>query len=146
MRQLLAAAPRPGNGTRVNRIARRVGLKRAPSFVEAPVLGTDGAMFTPPRKYPAELRERRSDGLEISERTGERRGAIVRVARQLGVAGDAARLGEPGELGGGLRPVLSTTDRPHIAARPASDRQNALAHALHEYGKLDGIARHPWIE
>jgi hypothetical protein len=57
-----------------------------------PSLGKDGAMSTAPRKYPDELRERAVRMVfEVREQSGERRGSIVRVARQLGVGAETLR-------------------------------------------------------
>lgn len=52
-----------------------------------------------PQKYPDELRERAVRMvLEVREQTGERHGAVTRVAKELGIGTESLRgwVGEPG--------------------------------------------------
>ena len=76
-----------------------------------------------PAKYPAELRERATRMVfEMRERTGKRRGAIARVADQLGIHREALRGWiRQAEIDGGQRPGTSTQDRQRI---PELEREN----------------------
>src|SRR4030095_4098386 len=84
--------------------------------MEALIPGKDGAMSAP-AKYPAELRERATRMVfEMRERTGERRGAIARVADQLGIHREALRGWiRQAEIDGGQRPGVPTEERQRIA-------------------------------
>jgi transposase len=70
-----------------------------------------------PHKYPPELRERATRMVfEMRERTGERRGAIARVADQLGIHREALRGWiRQAEIDGGQRPGVPTEERQRIA-------------------------------
>ena len=70
-----------------------------------------------PHKYPPELRERATRMVfEMRERTGERRGAIARVADQLGVNRETLRTWvKQAEIDGGQRPGIPTAERQRIA-------------------------------
>jgi transposase len=70
-----------------------------------------------PFKYPAELRERATRMVfEVRQQTGERRGAIARVADQLGIHREALRNWiNQAEVDGGQRPGIPTVERQRIA-------------------------------
>ena len=70
-----------------------------------------------PHKYPPELRERATRMVVVmGERTGERRGAIARVADQLGIHREALRGWiRQAEIDGGQRPGVPTEERQRIA-------------------------------
>ena len=69
------------------------------------------------RRYPPELRERAVRMVfETIEQTGERFGAITRVARQLGIGSESLRSWvRQAEVDGGLRPGVTTTEQQRIA-------------------------------
>ncbi|MGH9260083.1 MAG: IS3 family transposase [Acidimicrobiales bacterium] len=69
------------------------------------------------RRYPPELRERAVRMvLETIEQTGERFGAITRVARQLGVGSESLRgWVRQAEVDGGRRPGMTTAEQQRIA-------------------------------
>jgi transposase len=70
-----------------------------------------------PQKYPEEMRERAVRMvLEIRERTGERHGAVTRVAKELGVGTESLRQWvNQAEVDSGRRPGTSTVDAQRIA-------------------------------
>ena len=70
-----------------------------------------------PQKYPDELRERAIRMvLEIRERTGERHGAVTRVAKELGIGAESLRgWVNRAEIDAGRRPGTSTADSQRIA-------------------------------
>jgi transposase len=70
-----------------------------------------------PRKYPQELRDRALRMVfEVREQSGQRMGAIARVADQLGVHREALRTWvRQAEIDQGQRPGTSTAERQRIA-------------------------------
>lgn len=70
-----------------------------------------------PQRYPDELRERAVKMVfEIRERTGEKHGAVGRVARELGVGPESLRgWVTAAEIDSGQRPGTSTADALRIA-------------------------------
>jgi transposase len=70
-----------------------------------------------PRKYPDELRERAVRLVfEMRKSTGQKQGAIVRVAEQLGVHREALRgWVRQAEVDSATRPGTSTTDAQRVA-------------------------------
>ena len=89
-----------------------------------------------PHKYPPELRERATRMVfEMRERTGERRGAIARVADQLGIHREALRGWiRQAEIDGGQRPGVPTQERQRIAELERENRElrraNETSHAV----------------
>lgn len=69
-----------------------------------------------PKKYPAELRERAVRMVfEIREETGQRKGALARVALQLGINPETLRNWvNQAEVDAGTRPGTSTDDRQRL--------------------------------
>lgn len=70
-----------------------------------------------PQKYPDELRERAVRlVLEIRKETGERHGAVARVAKDLGVGVESLRNWvNQAEVDSGRRPGTSSADAQRIA-------------------------------
>jgi transposase len=70
-----------------------------------------------PQKYPQELRERAVRMvLEIRQQTGERHGAVTRVAKELGIGVESLRQWvNQAEVDSGRRPGTSTADAQRIA-------------------------------
>jgi transposase len=70
-----------------------------------------------PQKYPEELRERAVRMvLEIRRQTGERHGAVTRVAKELGIGTESLRQWvNQAEVDSGRRPGTSTADAQRIA-------------------------------
>src|SRR4029450_4502877 len=99
--------------------------------MEALIPGKDGAMSAP-AKYPAELRARATRMVfEMRERTGERRGAIARVADQLGIHREALRGWiRQAEIDGGQRPGTSIQDRQRIAELERENRELRRANEI----------------
>jgi transposase len=69
------------------------------------------------RRYPPELRQRAVRMVfETVEQTGERFGAITRVARQLGIGSESLRSWvRQAEVDGGQRPGVTTAEQQRIA-------------------------------
>jgi transposase len=70
-----------------------------------------------PQKYPDELRERAVRMvLEIRRETGEKYGAVTRVARELGIGSESLRHWvNRAEVDSGRRPGTSSADAQRIA-------------------------------
>jgi transposase len=88
----------------------------APEILEAPVLGEDGVMAQA-KRYPRELRERAVRMVfEIRGQSGQDKGAIARVAAQLGVGRETLRTWvRQAEIDTGKRPGTTTPDAQKIA-------------------------------
>ena len=69
-----------------------------------------------PQKYPDELRERAVRMvLEVRQQTGEKRGAVTRVAKELGIGAESLRgWVDRAEIDSGRRPGTSTADAQRI--------------------------------
>src|SRR6266545_4547953 len=80
---------------------------------------------TRPRRYPPELRERAVRMvLETIEQTGERFGAITRVAHQLGIGSESLRgWVRQAEVDGGRRPGVTSEERRRIAELERDNRE-----------------------
>jgi transposase len=78
-----------------------------------------------PQKYPQELRERAVRMvLEIRQRTGERHGAVTRVAKELGIGTESLRQWvNQAEVDSGRRPGTSTADAQRIAELERENRE-----------------------
>jgi transposase len=102
-----------------------------PGLVEALILGEDLAMPAP-RRYPQELRERAVRMVfELRERTGERMGAIARVAEQLGVSKETLRNWvRQTEIDQRQRPGLPTDERQRIAELERENRELRRANEI----------------
>lgn len=87
-----------------------------PGLVEA-LKPRKGGAVSAPKKYPDELRERAVRMVfEIREETGQRKGALARVAQQLGINPETLRNWvNQAEVDVGTRPGTSTDDRQRIA-------------------------------
>jgi len=68
------------------------------------------------KRYPPELRERAVRMVqETIEQTGERFGAITRIARQLGIGSESLRgWVRQAEIDGGRRPGMTTAEQQRI--------------------------------
>ncbi len=79
-------------------------------------MATNGARRRP-QTYPAELRERAVRMvLEVREETGEKYGAVTRIAKQLGVGSESLRNWvNQAEVDSGRRPGTSSADAQRIA-------------------------------
>jgi transposase len=77
------------------------------------------------QKYPDELRERSVRMvLGIREQTGERHGAVTRVARELGIGAESLRgWVNQAEVDSGRRPGTSTADAQRIAELERENRE-----------------------
>ena len=78
-----------------------------------------------PQKYPDELRERAVKMvLEIREETGERHGAVTRVAKELGIGTESLRQWVTrAEVDSGRRAGTSTADAQRIAKLERENRE-----------------------
>ncbi len=85
-----------------------------------------------PRRYPQELRDRAVRMvLELRERTGERMGAIARVAEQLGVNKETLRNWvRQAEIDQRQRPGLPTDERQRIAELERENRELRRANEI----------------
>lgn len=89
-----------------------------------------------PQKYPDELRERAVRMvLEIREQTGERHGAVTRVAKELGVGTESLRQWvNRAEVDSGRRPGTSTADVQRIAKLERENRELRRANDILKAG------------
>lgn len=78
-----------------------------------------------PQRYPEELRERAVRMvLEIRAETGERHGAVTRVARELGIGTESLRgWVNRAEIDSGRRPGTSSADAQRIAQLERENRE-----------------------
>jgi transposase len=78
-----------------------------------------------PQKYPEELRERAVRMvLEIRQQTGERHGAVTRVAKGLGIGTESLRQWvNQAEVDSGRRPGISSADAQRIAELERENRE-----------------------
>jgi transposase len=76
-------------------------------------------------KYPDEIRPRAVRMVfEVCKQTGDTRGVIARVARQLGVGAETLRLWvRKAEVDEGLRPGLATAEAQRVAALERENRE-----------------------
>jgi transposase len=76
---------------------------------------TESSRHPAQRRYPPELKTARS-GWSTSAETGERSGAVTRVARQLGIGDESLRHWvRQAEIDGGTRAGLTTEERRRMA-------------------------------
>src|SRR5215207_4284550 len=89
-----------------------------------------------PQKYPVEVRERAVKMvLEIREQTGERHGAVTRVAKELGVGTESLRQWVTrAEIDSGRRPGTSTADAQRIATLERENRELRRANDILKAG------------
>ena len=78
-----------------------------------------------PQKYPAELRERAVRMvLDVRAETGEKHGAVTRIAKRLGIGTDSLRQWvNQAEVDGGRRSGNSSADAERIAQLEREDRE-----------------------
>jgi transposase len=78
-----------------------------------------------PQKYPDELRERAVRMvLEMRQQTGEKHGAVTRVAKELGIGSESLRgWVNRAEIDSGRRPGTSTADAQRIAQLERENRE-----------------------
>ena len=88
--------------------------------------------MAPPRKYSPELRERAVRMVfELREQTGQKTGAIARVADQLGVHREALRTWiRQVEVDGGQRPGTTSSDAQRIAELERENRELRRANEI----------------
>jgi transposase len=103
-----------------------------------------------PQKYPVELRERAVRMvLEIREQTGEKHGAVTRVANELGVGAESLRgWVNRAEIDSGRRPGTSTADAQRIAQLERENRELRRANDILKAGgivSLDRCRRRPGV-
>ena len=84
------------------------------------------------KRYPPELRERAVRMVfETIEQTGERFGAITRVARQLGIGSESLRgWVRQAEVDGGQRPGVTTAEQQRIAELERDNRELRRANEI----------------
>jgi transposase len=84
------------------------------------------------KRYPPELRERAVRRVfETIQQTGERFGAITRVARQLGIASESLRSWvRQAEVDGGQRPGVTTSEQQRIAELERDNRELRRANEI----------------
>jgi transposase len=86
----------------------------------------------PVRKYPDEIRERAVRMVfEVRKQTGEHKGVIGRVARQLGVGGESLRTWvRQAEIDGGQRPGVTTVEQQRIIELERENRELPRANEI----------------
>ena len=117
----LAAQRAPRHGSRVVRLedgeaglAARTITWTTPGLLEAPQPGEDGAMSNP--RYTAEMRERAVKMvMQVRRESGQEKGAVARVAQQLGIGREALRgWVAQAEVDSGARPGTTSDDKQRI--------------------------------
>ena len=95
-----------------------------------------------PQNYPDELPERAVRMvLEIREETGERHGAVSRVAKELGIGSESLRSWvNRAEVDSGRRPGTSTADAQRIAQL---ERQNRELRRANDILKAASVSSQP---
>ena len=85
-----------------------------PGLLEAPQPGEDGAMSNP--RYTAEMRERAVKMvMQVRRESGQEKGAVARVAQQLGIGREALRgWVAQAEVDSGARPGTTSDDKQRI--------------------------------
>jgi transposase len=85
-----------------------------------------------PKRYPPELKERAvSMVFETIERTGERQGAVSRIARQLGIGDQSLRNWVArAEIDRGTRAGLTTEERRRIVELERENRELRRANEI----------------
>src|ERR671933_949706 len=88
------------------------------------------------RRYPPELRERAIRLVhEAITESGERQGAVTRVARQLGIGPESLRNWvKQAEIGSGKRPGITTAEQRRIAELERENRELRRAHEILKAG------------
>jgi len=83
-------------------------------------------------RYPPELRERATRMVfETIEQTGERTGAVTRIARQLGIGVESLRLWvRQAEIDRGARAGLTTEERRRIVELEKENRELRRANEI----------------
>jgi transposase len=78
-----------------------------------------------PQKYPDELRERAVRMvLEVQAETGEKHGAVARIAKQLGIGVESLRQWvNQAEVNAGRRPGTTSADAARIAELERENRE-----------------------
>jgi transposase len=84
------------------------------------------------RRYPDEIRQRAVRMVfEIWEQTGERKGVIGRVARQLGIGTESLRgWVRQAEIDGGQRPGVTTAEQQRIIELERENRELRRANEI----------------
>jgi transposase len=84
------------------------------------------------RRYPDEMRQRAVRMVfEVCEQTGQRKGVIGRVARQLGVGTESLRTWvRQAEIDGGQRPGMTSDDRQRIVELERENRELRRANEI----------------
>ncbi len=92
----------------------RGDLWTTPGLLEAPQPGEDGAMSNP--RYTAEMRERAVKMvMQVRRESGQEKGAVARVAQQLGIGREALRgWVAQAEVDSGARPGTTSDDKQRI--------------------------------
>jgi transposase len=91
-----------------------LGAWTTPGLLEAPQPGEDGAMSNP--RYTAEMRERAVKMvMQVRRESGQEKGAVARVAQQLGIGREALRgWVAQAEVDSGARPGTTSDDKQRI--------------------------------